>query len=47
MPTLTAAGYGGEEEIEAELQIARDGRYQVFFPKYDQIVILNIRAQNA
>lgn len=47
MPTLTGAGYDGEEEIDAKLQIADDGRYQVFFPKYQRIVILNLRTQNA
>jgi hypothetical protein len=45
MPTLIGAGYGGEEEIDAELQITEDGRYQVFFPRYQQIVILNLTEQ--
>jgi hypothetical protein len=47
MTTLTDAGYRGDEEIEAELQIANDGRYQIFFPKYQRIVILNRPKQNA
>jgi hypothetical protein len=47
MQTLIEAGYGGEEEIDAEFQVAEDGRYQVFFLKYQRIVILNPPQRNA
>jgi hypothetical protein len=33
LPTLERQGYGGEDQIEAELKIASTG-YQVLFPKY-------------
>jgi|SRR5579863_1154591 len=46
MPALTEAGYQGEEEIEAQLQIV-DGRYGVFFPRYNRLVTLEVFAQSA
>lgn len=42
LPTLKQQGYGGEDEIEAELTIASTG-YQVFFPKYS--VLANVTFQ--
>ena len=46
MPALTEAGSHGEEEIEVQLQIV-NGRYCVFFPRYNCLVTLEMVAQSA
>jgi hypothetical protein len=41
MPILEQCGYGGEDEVEAELKITETG-YQVLFPKYGILANLSI-----
>jgi hypothetical protein len=38
VPLLEQRGYAGEQVVEAELQVMKDG-YRVFFPRF------NVRAQ--
>lgn len=41
LPTLLQQGYGGEDEIEAELKVSEVG-LQVFFPKYSILATLTL-----